>query len=599
MEACRGDDELRLEIESLLEPSSPADPVPKDASPEPGAAPATGNSPLLTAGMRIGPYQIENKLGFGGMGEVYRARDVRLARYVAIKVLRHEIADTAARRGRFESEARAVASLTHPNIVSIFDFGELNGKPYAVSELIEGQSLRALLRRGPLAVRKVIDIAVQIADGLAAAHALGITHRDLKPENIMITGDGRVKILDFGLALTVNRASDAASENSTTLTTKMTDPGTILGTANYMSPEQARGDVVDYRSDQFSFAVVVYELTTRRHPFARSSTVETLAAIVRDEPAPIEERIPAPLSWIIDRCLSKEPKQRYESTRDLYEELRSLRDHLSEAYTSSEVLGNIPRNVKTSRIWKLAGAAGIIISFLALSAAVLLAMRDTGTELARYRYTPLAIDAKQQDDPIWSPDGKAIAYRTVFHGENHIFVRYVASPLARDLGIHRRNAEPRRWSNDSRRIFLFATTDDSKSQNSKSGFYSVSALGGDPTLIMDMPEGTAAADFSPDVGQIVAFCRCGENKLGVSFSSPPGSPWHRYKPEPFATTTAYNGSELRFAPDGKQIPFILYGCQVGTGSLAPAIPSRNRPTASHAHAGTKRKSTGRGLVAAG
>jgi serine/threonine protein kinase len=241
-DACIGDEELRLQVESLLNQYSANAKLLKQ-SPSP-----------LPSGMRIGPYQIQARLGVGGMGEVYRARDSRLGRDVAIKVLRHELAETPIRRARFEVEARAVAALNHPHIVSIFDFGEVNGNPYAVSELIEGQSLRALLRRGPVPTRKLIDIAVQIAEGLAAAHAAGIAHRDVKPENIMISGDGRIKILDFGLARSASRTSGALNGNGATVTVRVTQPGTVLGTPNYMSPEQARGEVADYRSDQFPFA---------------------------------------------------------------------------------------------------------------------------------------------------------------------------------------------------------------------------------------------------------------------------------------------------------------------------------------------------------
>lgn len=193
----------------------------------------------LTTSTRVGHYSIISGLGSGGMGEVYRARDSHLGRDVALKVLREDVADKPGRRARFETEARAVAALNHPNIVSIFDFGEIDGQPYAVSELIQGESLRVVLRRGCVPVRKLIDIAVQIADGLAAAHAAGISHRDLKPENVMLTAQGRIKILDFGLAQRVAATREAQEAETATVTVHITEPGTILGTPNYMSPEQA------------------------------------------------------------------------------------------------------------------------------------------------------------------------------------------------------------------------------------------------------------------------------------------------------------------------------------------------------------------------
>ena len=271
----------------------------------------------LAPNSKLGPYEIKSTLGVGGMGEVYRARDSRLNRDVAIKVLRQDStsgssAASADLRSRFEREARAVAALNHPNIIAVYDFGVESGQQYIVSELLEGESLRSLLpgsplKAKPLPVRRLIDIAAQIADGLAAAHAAGIVHRDLKPENIMLTKDGRAKILDFGLARHAPTTSPAippgSDETFVPPTQNLTSAGAVLGTAAYMSPEQALGQETDYRSDQFSFGLILYEMASGKQAFAKPSSIETMAAIVRDEPPAIEEKIPAPLKWIIDRCL--------------------------------------------------------------------------------------------------------------------------------------------------------------------------------------------------------------------------------------------------------------------------------------------------------
>ena len=275
------------------------------------------------------------------MGEVYRARDTRLDRDVALKILHSEVAGDPDRRVRFEREAKTVAGLSHPNIVALYEVGNADGIEYTVSELVEGEPLRVQMKQRAMPVRQVVELATQLADGMAAAHAAGIVHRDLKPENVMVTRDGRVKILDFGLARAQPSAvaSGKVSNDETIALSATLDyrtvPGMVLGTAAYMSPEQARGQEADYRSDQFSFGLIVYEMLAGKRAFARDSAVETMAAIVRDEPEPLQGKIPAPLKWLVDRCLEKDPTQRYDSSRDLYQQLRTLRDHFSEAFTSS------------------------------------------------------------------------------------------------------------------------------------------------------------------------------------------------------------------------------------------------------------------------
>jgi predicted ATPase len=282
--------------------------------------------------MRFGSYQILQRLGAGGMGEVYRARDTRLAREVALKTLPLELRSQPEALSRFEQEARSACALNHPNIVTIYEFGHVDGTRYISMELVLGETVRELLASGPIPFRKAVAIAAQIADALAKAHAIGIVHRDLKPENLMVSGDATAKILDFGLAklLALNPSPD--SEASTSITQQ----GTIVGTVGYMSPEQATGGEVDFRSDQFSFGSVLYEMVTGFPAFRKRTHAETMAAILRDEPERLGSRMlqaPPPFLWIVDRCLAKDPKERYASTHDLARDLAAVRDRLAEAHT--------------------------------------------------------------------------------------------------------------------------------------------------------------------------------------------------------------------------------------------------------------------------
>src|SRR5262245_10185547 len=239
---------------------------------------------MLATGSQLGPYQITAHLGSGGMGEVYRATDSRLDRQVAIKVLPPQFAEDEARLARFQREAKAVAALSHPNILAIHDYGTAQGQAFAVMELLEGETLRSRVARAAIPWRKVIEIAVAIADGLAAAHAKGIVHRDLKPENIFLTNDGRVKILDFGLARVAAPALPSGETPTGSYHAAQTEIGSILGTVGYMSPEQVRGRDVDARSDIFSLGCVLYEMVTGQRAFSRGSAIETMTAILADEP---------------------------------------------------------------------------------------------------------------------------------------------------------------------------------------------------------------------------------------------------------------------------------------------------------------------------
>jgi predicted ATPase/serine/threonine protein kinase len=290
-----------------------------------------GSHELLKSGTKLGPYEIIAPLGAGGMGEVYRARDARLGRSVAIKVLPTAFSADSDRLRRFEQEARSASALSHPNIVTIYDLGQEGSTHYIAMELVEGKTLRELLAGGLLPIQKTIGIAAQVAEGLAKAHEAGIAHRDIKPANLMVSDDGFVKILDFGLAKL--GATGGEMSDMRTASASQTRPGLVLGTLQYMSPEQASGSQLDIRSDQFSFGSVLYEMVTGKSAFRRSTSAETLVAILRERPEPIgtlNPDVPAPLCWAIDRCLAKEPDKRYVSTRDLARELATIRDRFSE-----------------------------------------------------------------------------------------------------------------------------------------------------------------------------------------------------------------------------------------------------------------------------
>jgi predicted ATPase len=298
---------------------------------------------MLAPGTKLGPYEIVGALGAGGMGEVYRAHDARLDRVVAIKILPDALATDDDHLHRFEREARSTSALNHPNIVTIHDLGRDGSVHYIVMELVEGTTVRDLLKAGAVPIRQSIDIAAQIAEGLAKAHEAGIAHRDIKPGNLMITADGFVKILDFGLAKLVP-AGEALSQLHTRASSD-TRSGVILGTPEYMSPEQAGGLPIDFRSDQFSLGLVLYEMVTGKRAFRRATAAETLVAILREQPDPVATLVPeapAPLCWAIERCIAKEPEKRYASTRDLAHELAAIRDRLAEKVLRQSRQPNIP-----------------------------------------------------------------------------------------------------------------------------------------------------------------------------------------------------------------------------------------------------------------
>ncbi len=367
----------------------------------------------LTAGNRLGPYTILAPLGAGGMGEVYRARDERLSRDVAIKVLPAELAGDPSRLARFEREARSASALNHPNIVTIHDIGSAGSVSYMAMELVAGETLQKLLVGGALPIRRLLQIAPQIAEGLAKAHEAGIVHRDLKPANVMVTRDGVVKILDFGLAK-LAQADSGSDERSPLAAETLTRPGSVVGTVGYMSPEQATGDVVDFRSDQFSFGSILYEMATGKRAFQGKTDVDTLSAILNQEPAPIaavNAQAPAPLRWIVERCLAKDPAGRYGTTGDLARDLVGIRDHLSEAASISG-----PSDPHRRRRWRNALTAAAVAALLAVLAAGVLAGRRIATT-APPSFKRLTFQRGNVAMARFTGDGQTIIYGASWNGQ--------------------------------------------------------------------------------------------------------------------------------------------------------------------------------------
>ena len=324
----------------------------------------------LAPGSKLGPYEILAALGTGGMGEVYRARDPRLGREVAIKVLPAGSAGDSERMRRFEQEARATAVLSHPNILAVFDIGSQDNSPYIVSELLEGETLRARLISGPLPVRKAVDYALQTARGLTAAHNHGIFHRDLKPENLFITRDGHVKILDFGLAKLTMPELGAPGLSAEATLDSVTGRGALLGTLGYMSPEQCRGAAVDARSDLFSFGAVLYEMLSGSRAFRGDTTADTISSILKEEPPDLSATgrdVPPLLERIVHHCLEKDPADRFQSARDIAFALEALSSISSSA--ASATSSAAPAVTKPGKSWlvpALLGVIGILVAAVAL-----------------------------------------------------------------------------------------------------------------------------------------------------------------------------------------------------------------------------------------
>ncbi len=379
----------------------------------------------LAPGTQLGPYEIVAPLGAGGMGEVYKAHDSSLRRDVAIKFLPALYSRDPDRLRRFAKEAQAAAALNHPNILSVFQISEHDGEPFIVSELLEGENLRSALQDGPLPLRRAVELALQIADGLAAAHSKGIIHRDLKPENILVTKSGRVKILDFGLA----KSADPVGEDvgSPTLTSA-TEPGTLLGSVGYMSPEQIRGESVDPRSDIFSFGAVLYEMLSGQRAFSRNSAAETMMATLKEDPFPLKlsPDLPLLIERILHHCLEKDPDARFQSARDLVFALQSL------SSTSTEQLKIESSFESSSPRWRSAAIVSCLLTAVALGAFLFKRLsRPTVPVWQRVTFAKGKVSSAR-----FALDGQTIVYSAAWNGRPfRLFTTRPESPESRPLDL--------------------------------------------------------------------------------------------------------------------------------------------------------------------
>jgi len=486
-------------------------------------------------GKKLGNYDILDKLGEGGMGEVWRARDERLHRMVAIKMLPREVAEDPVRRARFEQEARAraLAALNHPNILTIYDVGLDDGRAYMVSELVDGEPLRALLDRGPLGARKAIEIAVQMGEGVAAAHALGIVHRDLKPENVIVRPTGQVKLLDFGLA---KQNVAPASEQTATMALSLSQPGMVMGTAGYMSPEQVRGEPADARSDIFSLGCVLHEMIAGRRAFQGATAVDTMHAILNSEPAELETGqapMQRALAAIVRRCLEKRPEQRFQSAADLAFALRSIAG--TNATGTAPAVASPRTSGQTKRwLWTLAAAVGGLLLFLGG-----FFLHGLLSPRVQARFQRITFRKGKVAAARFMPDGKSVVYEANWEGGPYrTYLAIPGSPDSRDLGIP---ADSRLLSVSTNGDLAFATYQ----PGAQSGTLVQSSISGGQTR--PLLDGVMAADWAPD-GASMAVLRWANGRARLEY--PIGKVLVDHIDGPIET--------IRVSPDGQLVAYENY-----------------------------------------
>ena len=510
----------------------------------------------IQVGQRLGPYEILSAIGAGGMGEVYRARDTRLERTVAVKILPDHLSDRAELRERFDREARTVASLNHPHICTLHDIGHQDGTDFLVMEYLEGETLAERLKKGPLPLDQVLQYAIEISDALDKAHRKGITHRDLKPGNIMLTKSG-TKLLDFGLAKL--RGPQAAGANLSALPTEgsnLTAQGTILGTLQYMAPEQLEGKEVDARTDIFAFGLVVYEMATGKKAFEGKSQASLIAKILETDPPPIsmlQPMTPPALDRVVKRCLCKEPDHRWQTASDLCEELKWIADGGSQAGLSTVV----PHRTQRRLGW-IGAALAIVAFFGALASAVMYLHRPT-SELQPIRFTIGApeksafVNAPASPWPAVSPDGRQLAFETRDNARLSLWVRSLGSLSAQmlaDLGIGLSGGPPF-WSTDSRYVGFVAD-----------GKLKKVAVSGGPAETLCDAVGAVTSGGTWNQGGTIIF-----SQAGGLFRVPASGG----EPRPLTKVDSARGEYAhvlpRFLPDGKHFLYVILGSNLETAGI--------------------------------
>lgn len=498
----------------------------------------------LTTGTRLGPYEIVEVLGAGGMGVVYKAHDPHLNRLVALKVLR--AADlTGEQRARFLREARAASALNHPHIVRMYDIARAADDDFLVMEYVEGETLDRLIGTRRLPLRDAIRYAAQMADALAAAHASGIVHRDLKPGNIIVTADSRTrertaKLLDFGIAKWAEESYAPAGAATRTAAPETTE-GTLLGTICYMSPEQLEGRSIDARSDVFSFGTLLYEMVTGRQPFARGSTLATAGAILHEDPAAVAElmdHLPGELSILVSRCLRKDPRRRLQVMDDVKIVLEDMLDR-------SAAIAVEPGKVRTGRSrWRRVAAIGTLAGVL-VAAAMTLGYPDARRvplATSAFQYTPLATEPYFEGYPAWSPDGRTVAYLADRDGERHIFARSLDAAVPTRITSSPQHASHLFWSHDGGRIYY----------SRGNTVWSISVAGGEPRLEL---EDARIAAMSRD-GRMMAFLRGPGGNSTLWFLSTDGRGPEQYRTPPFPERFFFSYG-LDFSPDGNTLAVLV------------------------------------------